>query len=174
MFRSLGTRLRPTGTGTGPLPRSSREPRARRPARLLRRHPLTPFTRRRLAAGVMRGVRNGPSFFRPITALRRPCRRNRAKEVTAFSLISSVPSLRRVTSFPVTSVRYALRSLRSLSFFACHVIPALRPRGPEPGRNRRWSGRNGSEVEVSEPRTGINLSCHSLSLRFVSTVPSHL
>ena len=55
-----------------------------------------------------------------------------------LSLISSVPSLRRVTSFPVTSVRYALRSLRSLSFFACHVIPALRPRG----RNRDGTARS--------------------------------
>ena len=61
-----------------------------------------------------------------------------------LSLISSVPSLRRVTSFPVTSVRYALRSLRSLSFFACHVIPALRPRG----RNRDGTegGVDGTEV----------------------------
>lgn len=41
-------------------------------------------------------------------------------------------------SFPVTSVRYALRSLRSLSFFACHVIPALRPRG----RNRDGTARS--------------------------------
>ena len=85
-----------------------------------------------------------------------------------LSLISSVPSLRRVTSFPVTSVRYALRSLRSLSFLYLSCYPRPSATGPEPGRNRRWSGRNGSEVEVSEPRTGINLSCHSLSLRFVS------
>lgn len=67
--------------------------------------PLTPFTRRRLAAGVMRGVRNGPSFFRPITALRRPCRRNRAKEVTAFH--SFPPSLRSGVSLPFPLRPYA-------------------------------------------------------------------
>ena len=122
----------------------SREPRGPSPGAPPPSAPLTPFTRRRLAAGVMRGVRNGPSFFRPITALRRPCRRNRAKEVTAFH--SFPPSLRSGVSlpFPLPSVRYALRSLRSLSFFACHVIPALRPRG----RNRDGTegGVDGTEV----------------------------
>lgn len=87
---------------------------------------------------VMRGVRNGPSFFRPITALRRRQSAEPGQGSDRLSLISSVPSLRRVTSFPVTSVRYALRSLRSLSFFACHVIPALRPRG----RNRDGTARS--------------------------------
>ena len=75
-----------------------------------------------------------------------------------LSLISSVPSLRRVTSFPVTSVRYALRSLRSLSFFACHVIPALRhlpfPLHPIPSLLLTFgSARAGMGVK-SEPKEG--------------------
>ena len=46
-----------------------------------------------------------PSFFRPITALRRPCRRNRAKEVTAFH--SFPPSLRSGVSLPFPLRPYA-------------------------------------------------------------------
>jgi len=59
-------------------------------------------------------VRNGPSFFRPITALRRPCRRNRAKEVTAFH--SFPPSLRSGVSLPFP-LRPYVTPLASLGFF---------------------------------------------------------
>ena len=101
--------------------------------------PLTPFTRRRLAAGVMRGVRNGPSFFRPITALRRPCRRNRAKEVTAFH--SFPPSLRSGVSLP-----FPLRPYATPFVHFGHSVSSLVMLSPPfgPGRNRddrRWSGR---------------------------------
>ena len=96
--------------------------------------PLTPFTRRRLAAGVMRGVRNGPSFFRPITALRRPCRRNRAKEVTAFH--SFPPSLRSGVSLPFPT-RLSPPSVG-------RILP------PSSGRDE-WSG--GCKTERNEWRT---------------------
>ena len=158
--------------GQGParflVPLVNRGPVARRASSVGTAHSVHSL---RLAAGVMRGVRNvldvilpshhGPSPSLPAEPLPRKWPPFTHLELPSLRSGVSLPFPLRPYATPFVHFGHSVSSLVMLSPPFGHGAGT----GTEPKvewTERKW------EVEVSEPRTGINLSCHSLSLRFVS------